>query len=74
MVACKTHIALGHAAQDTAKGHGALTDADQLAAAKKAYGWPHGPFEIPADIKRLVGEVGPAARPTRRPGRRASRS
>jgi transketolase len=20
-------------------------------AAKKAYGWPHGPFEIPADIK-----------------------
>ena len=27
MIACKTHIALGHAAQDTSKGHGALTDA-----------------------------------------------
>jgi transketolase len=24
MIACKTHIALGHAAQDTSKGHGAL--------------------------------------------------
>mgnify|MGYP001948680659 CR=1 FL=1 len=28
MIACKTHIALGHAAQDTSKGHGALTDAE----------------------------------------------
>ncbi|MCV6584643.1 MAG: transketolase [Marinibacterium sp.] len=51
MIACKTHIALGHAAQDTSKGHGALTDAGQLAAAKEAYGWPHGAFDIPADVK-----------------------
>ena len=51
MIACKTHIALGHAAQDTSKGHGALTDPDQLAAAKHAYGWTTGPFEIPDDIK-----------------------
>ena len=26
MIACETHIALGSSAQDTAKGHGALTD------------------------------------------------
>ena len=52
MIACKTHIALGHAAQDTSKGHGALTDAAQMAAAKAGYGWEHGPFEIPADIKK----------------------
>ncbi|MEO0358820.1 MAG: transketolase C-terminal domain-containing protein, partial [Pseudomonadota bacterium] len=51
MIACKTHIALGHAAQDTSKGHGALTDPDQLKSAKDAYGWAHGPFEIPADVK-----------------------
>ncbi|MEY4697433.1 MAG: transketolase, partial [Pseudomonadota bacterium] len=51
MVACKTHIALGHAAQDTSKGHGALTDAAQMAAAKSAYGWDHAPFVIPADVK-----------------------
>ncbi len=51
MIACKTHIALGHAAQDTSKGHGALTNAEQLLEAKKAYGWVSGPFEIPAEIK-----------------------
>jgi transketolase len=51
MIACKTHIALGHAAQDTSKGHGALTDAEQLAAAKAVYGWTGGSFEVPADIK-----------------------
>ncbi len=58
MIACKTHIALGHAAQDTSKGHGALTDADQLAAAKDAYGWPYGPFEIPADVKSAWEAIG----------------
>jgi transketolase len=51
MIACKTHIALGHAAQDTSKGHGALTDAGQMAAAKAAYGWTSAPFEVPADVK-----------------------
>ena len=51
MIACKTHIALGHAAQDTSKGHGALTDKAQLQAAKDAYGWTGGSFEIPAKIK-----------------------
>ncbi len=51
MIACKTHIALGHAAQDTSKGHGALTDKAQLAAAKEAYGWTGGAFDVPAEIK-----------------------
>ncbi len=58
MIACKTHIALGHAAQDTSKGHGALTDADQLKAAKDAYGWSGGPFEVPADIKSAWEAIG----------------
>ena len=58
MIACKTHIALGHAAQDTSKGHGALTDADQMAAAKAAYGWTTGPFEVPADVKTAWEEIG----------------
>jgi transketolase len=58
MIACKTHIALGHAAQDTSKGHGALTDGDQLLAAKKAYGWDHGPFEIPASVKTQWEAIG----------------
>ena len=61
MIACKTHIALGHAAQDTSKGHGALTDPDQLKAAKEAYGWNHGAFEIPSDVAdawRAIGTRG----------------
>ena len=58
MIACKTHIALGHAAQDTSKGHGALTDADQMAAAKQAYGWTTGPFTVPADIKARWEQAG----------------
>jgi transketolase len=58
MIACKTHIALGHAAQDTSKGHGALTNPDQLTAAKEAYGWPYGPFEIPADVKSAWEKIG----------------
>ncbi len=65
MIACKTHIALGHAAQDTSKGHGALTDADQMKAAKAAYGWTYGPFEVPADVKsqwEAIGARGAAER------------
>ncbi|MBA3910507.1 MAG: transketolase [Rhodobacter sp.] len=58
MVACKTHIALGHAAQDTSKGHGALTDKAQLEAAKAGYGWTGGPFEVPADVKRWWESLG----------------
>ncbi len=58
MIACKTHIALGHAAQDTSKGHGALTNPEQLIAAKEAYGWKYGPFEVPADVKSAWEEIG----------------
>jgi len=64
MIACKTHIALGHAAQDTSKGHGALTDKAQLQAAKDGYGWTGGPFEVPAAIKaqwEAMGARGAAA-------------
>ncbi|MBL4927948.1 transketolase [Fuscibacter oryzae] len=65
MIACATHIAFGHAAQDTSKGHGALTDKAQMAAAKEAYGWTAGPFEVPADVKKAwegFGARGAAAR------------
>ena len=65
MIACKTHIALGHAAQDTSKGHGALTNADQNAEAKAGWGWTSAPFDIPADIKSWwegVGSRGAEAR------------
>ena len=65
MIACATHIAWGSSAQDTSKGHGALTDPKLLADTKAAYGWPYAPFEIPADIKaawEAIGRKGEAAR------------
>jgi transketolase len=58
MVDCKTHIALGSSAQDTSKGHGALTAPDLIAATREAYGWPHGPFVIPAEIKAAWEAIG----------------
>jgi len=58
MIACKTHIAFGSPAQDTSKGHGALTDPKLVAATKDAYGWHHAAFDIPADIKHAWEAVG----------------
>jgi transketolase len=57
-VACKTHIALGSSAQDTAKGHGALTDAKLIADTKAAYGWTAPAFTIPAEIKAWWESLG----------------
>ncbi|WP_323020556.1 transketolase [Pararhodobacter sp.] len=65
LVACKTHIAVGSSAQDTSKGHGALTDAKLIADTRAVYGWEHGAFEIPADIKaewEAIGSRGAAER------------
>ncbi|UWQ16966.1 transketolase [Jannaschia sp. M317] len=58
MIACKTHIAIGSSAQDTSKGHGALTDPDLIAATKRAYGWDAAPFEIADDLKAEWEEIG----------------
>jgi transketolase len=66
MIACKTHIALGHAAQDTSKGHGALTDDSQNSAAKEAYGWTSGPFEVPDEVKKAWEAIGSRGTQTRR--------
>ena len=65
MIRCKTHIALGSSAQDTPKGHGALTDSVLIADTKAAYGWDHDAFEIPAEVKtawEAIGRRGTAAR------------
>lgn len=58
LVACRTHIALGSSAQDTAAGHGALTDERTITDAKAVYGWNSAPFSIPGEIKTWWEEVG----------------
>ncbi|MEO9895090.1 MAG: transketolase [Paracoccaceae bacterium] len=65
MIACKTHIALGHPAQDTSKGHGALTNDEQNVAAKSVWGWTSDPFVIPADIQAMWKDIGARGAPER---------
>ena len=65
LVACRTHIALGSSAQDTAKGHGALTDPKLIADAKAAYGWEAPAFTIPADVAQGWAAAGARGKPAR---------
>jgi transketolase len=51
MIACKTVIGYGAPTRaGTAKAHGEPLGAQEAAGAFAALGWPHQPFEIPADI------------------------
>jgi transketolase len=51
IICCKTIIGFGSPAkQGTHDCHGAPLGHDEIAATRKALGWNHGPFEIPADI------------------------
>jgi transketolase len=50
--------------QDTAKGHGSPDRAAELIAeVRRIYGWPHAPFEIPADVKAAWEAIGARAAP-----------
>jgi transketolase len=66
LIACKTHIGLGAPTkQDTPKAHGAPLGASEIAAARAAYGWKHGPFDIPEATRtdwRATAERGAEAR------------
>jgi transketolase len=66
LIACRTIIGFGAPKkQGTAAAHGAALGKDEIAAARARLGWPHAPFEIPADLLaqwRGAGERGRAAR------------
>jgi transketolase len=66
LVDCKTIIGFGSPKKaDTSGAHGSPLGDAEIAATKAVYGWPHGAFEIPADILsawRAVGARGAAAR------------
>ena len=66
LIACRTTIGYGAPnKQGTAATHGAPLGDEEIAAARKALGWPHPPFEIPAAVldgwraagRRSQGEV-----------------
>jgi len=51
MIACKTIIGYGAPnKQGTSATHGAPLGDDEIALTRTALGWPHAPFEIPADV------------------------
>jgi transketolase len=77
LVICRTTIGKGAPTRaGTAKAHGEALGTDELAATRKALGWAHAPFEIPADIvagwnARAAGAQHEAAWNARRDGYRA---
>ena len=59
LIACKTHIGFGSPAkQDTNKVHGSPLGDDEIKATRAAYGWKHGPFDIPSDIRSSWSDIG----------------
>ena len=58
MIACKTHIALGSSAQDTPKGHGALTDSKLIEETKKIYGCSQEKFYVSPTVKKQWEKIG----------------
>jgi transketolase len=66
MIACKTHIGFGSPnRQDTAKAHGSPLGDAEIQLVREAYGWKHGKFDIPDDIRgawRAIGSRGASAR------------
>jgi len=51
LIQCRTQIGKGSPGRaNTAKAHGEPLGKDEIAATRAAIGWPHGPFEIPAEI------------------------
>ncbi|MBM3486658.1 MAG: transketolase, partial [Alphaproteobacteria bacterium] len=66
LIACRTTIARGAPTKaGTAASHGSPLGAEEIAGTRKAIGWPHPPFEIPAPILaawRAIGARGQADR------------
>ena len=66
IIDCKTIIGFGSPKKaDSSSAHGAPLGDEEIAATKEIYGWPYGPFEIPADVLdawRAIGSRGAEAR------------
>ncbi len=59
LIACKTIIGYGAPKkQGTAATHGSPLGADEIKGARELLGWPHGPFEIPADVAKAWIDAG----------------
>jgi len=58
LIACKTKIGFGAPTKaGTEKCHGSPLGGDEIKGARAALGWPHPPFEVPADIRAMWRDV-----------------
>ncbi len=66
MIACRTTIGFGAPTKaGTAKAHGSPLGAEEIAGARKFFGWDYPPFEVPSDILdgwRQAGQRGVSKR------------
>jgi transketolase len=59
MIACRTTIGFGAPKlAGTSKTHGSPLGAEEIAGARAKLGWPHAPFEVPADVMSTWREAG----------------
>ena len=66
LVACRTIIGFGAPnKQGTAATHGSPLGAGETVAVRETLGWPHAPFEIPADIADAWQAIGRRSRQAR---------
>ena len=51
LIVCKTHIGKGSPNRaNTAKAHGEPLGAEEIQLTREVLGWPHAPFEVPAEV------------------------
>ncbi|MBU9698734.1 transketolase [Rhodobacteraceae bacterium HSP-20] len=59
MIACRTVIGKGAPAKaGTAKCHGSPLGGEEIAGARAALGWAHGPFEVPEEVRAAWAAAG----------------
>ncbi|TMV87786.1 transketolase [Thioclava sp. BHET1] len=59
LIDCKTIIGFGAPNKaDSYQAHGSALGDEEIARTKAIYGWDHGPFEIPADVKSAWEAIG----------------
>ena len=61
MIACKTIIGFGAKRAGTGPAHGGPYGPEEIAHIRDSIGWPHAPFEIPAEIETAWKQAGARA-------------
>ena len=50
LISAKTHIGFGSSKQDSAASHGSPLGDEEIERVRERFGWPHAPFEVPAEV------------------------